>query len=87
MPKLQAYVCNSCKATYDYLSMGADDPAKCACGSLDGTILPGGRTLTTIIPAYPGSKRMKAGHVHTHGDMPAERGSVAVPRSFKGGVQ
>ena len=28
---------------------------------------------TTIIIAYPGSKRLKAGYVHTHGDRPATK--------------
>lgn len=31
-------------------------------------------TLTTIIPTYPGCKRMKAGYEHTsHADQPATR--------------
>lgn len=33
----------------------------------------------TIIPMYKGSLRQKAGYVHTHGDRPAEKNSVAVP--------
>lgn len=28
------------------------------------------KTLTTIIPSYPGCKKHKAGYVHTHGDRP-----------------
>lgn len=31
------------------------------------------KTLTTIIPAYPGCKKNKAGYVHTHGDKPRSR--------------
>lgn len=30
-------------------------------------------TLTEFVPDYPGSKRLKAGYVHTHGDRPATR--------------
>ena len=28
---------------------------------------------TTIVVSYPGCKRQKAGHVHTHGDRPATK--------------
>jgi hypothetical protein len=28
---------------------------------------------------HKNSKRLKAGYVHTHGDRPAEKGSVSVP--------
>ena len=28
------------------------------------------KTLTTIIPSYPGCKKVRAGYVHTHGDKP-----------------
>lgn len=31
------------------------------------------KTLTTIIPDYPGCKKKRAGYVHTHGDKPATR--------------
>lgn len=29
--------------------------------------------LTTIIPSYPGSKKMAAGYVHSHADRPATK--------------
>ncbi len=29
--------------------------------------------LTTIIPSYPGCKKVRAGYVHSHGDKPSTR--------------
>ena len=40
----------------------------------------GGTPFHVIVPTYPGALKNKAGYVHTHGDRPAEKGSVAVPR-------
>lgn len=40
----------------------------------------GGKSFHVIVPTYPGALKNKAGYVHTHGDRPAEKGSVAVPR-------
>jgi len=30
-------------------------------------------TFSTIVPDYPGSKKLKAGYIHTHGDRPATK--------------
>lgn len=80
MPKLQDYVC-VCENRFEHLHMNDDDHAACpSCGSSDVTLLPGGHAMGVIIPMYKGSLRQKAGYVHTHGDRPAEKGSVAVPR-------
>lgn len=40
----------------------------------------GGVPFGTIVPMHRSSLKNKAGYVHTHGDRPAEKGSVAVPR-------
>lgn len=50
----------------------------CDCVATEKDEIMGGHALTTIIPSYPGSLRQKAGYVHTHGDRPAEKGSVAI---------
>jgi hypothetical protein len=34
--------------------------------------------LSKIVPVYPGSKKHKAGYVHTHGDRPAEKAGSQV---------
>lgn len=61
--------------------MTADEPAPCpACGRV-ATIkdeVMGGRPLHVIVPMSRTSLKNKAGYVHTHGDRPAEKGSVAV---------
>jgi hypothetical protein len=42
----------------------------------------GGHSCTTIVPMSRTSLKNKAGYVHSHGDKPAEKGSVAVPRNM-----
>lgn len=85
MAKLQSYRCRDCQADYEFMHHPSDEKASCpSCGSNSAELQLGGVTLTTIIPVYPGAKRFKAGYQHTHADFPAEKGSVSVPRSFKG---
>ena len=86
MPKTQDYYCRSCGADYEFLHHPMDEPATCPkCSSVDaekrGTA---GKLLSVIVPVYPGSKKKKAGWIHSHGDRPAEKGAIAVPRTFKG---
>ena len=81
VPKLREYVC-SCGARFEYLHMGEADVATCDCGkvmSVDDERL-GGVPLGTIVPMHHTSLKSKAGYVHTHGDRPAEKVSVSVPR-------
>ena len=86
MPKVQDYYCRACGENYEFLHHPVDEPATCPeCGSTDAEKrATGGTPLSVIVPTYPGSKKHKAGYVHSHGDRPAEKGSVAVPRTFKG---
>ena len=42
----------------------------------------GGHSCKVIVPMSRTSLKNKAGYVHTHGNKPAEKGSVAVPRAF-----
>lgn len=82
MPKVSDYYCEDCQQTYEFMHHPVDEPAVCpACGSKAATAVPGGRLLGVIVPTYPGCKRVKAGYVHTHGDRPAEKISVSVPRA------
>lgn len=81
MPKMQDYVCR-CGERFEYMSMRDSDAPSCpACGETGATAQPGGRPFGTIVPMYRGSLKQKAGFVHTHGDRPAEKNSVAVPRT------
>lgn len=62
--------------------MVSDEVAACPeCGkaATDADELLGGKSNKITIPTYPGSKRLRAGYVHSHGDRPAEKGSVSVP--------
>lgn len=83
VPKIQDYAC-PCGELFEYMSMGDADPASCPkCLQVLGPaeIRPGGHKCEIIIPMYNGSLRQKAGHVHTHGDRPAEKRYVTVPRA------
>lgn len=64
--------------------MTEDEPATCpSCTRVatgDDEIL-GGVPFNTIVPMHRSSLKNKAGYVHTHGDRPAEKGSVAVTGS------
>lgn len=80
MAKLQDYSCRACGEIYEYLRHGEGDEPTCPkCGSSDAGVVPGGRPFSVIVPMYPGAKKHKAGYVHTHGDRPKEKISVAVP--------
>jgi hypothetical protein len=71
------FLCEKCEAVFEDLVEGhKGEPDMCAeCGSLEGfKKLPSIMNRpTTIVPSYPGSKRFKAGYVHTHADRPAEK--------------
>jgi len=77
---LREYSC-ACGARFDHTHRAESDAATCLrCGRVateEDEIL-GGHLHTVTIPSYRGSLRQKAGYVHTHGDRPAEKGSVAI---------
>jgi hypothetical protein len=81
MPKLREYVC-PCGRSFEYIHMSPEDLARCECGremTSDDERL-GGVLFHVIVPMHRTSLKNKAGYVHTHGDRPAEKSSVAVPR-------
>ena len=81
--RLNEYLCRQCTTRFEYLHKNMEDTQKCPqCDSNDVELQLGGHTLTAIIPSYPGCKRQKAGYVHSHGDRPAEKMSVSVPRTM-----
>ena len=64
--------------------MNAEDLAACpACTRVmtPADEMLGGKSCKVIVPMSNTSLKNKAGYVHTHGDRPAEKGSVAVPRN------
>lgn len=80
MPKIWDYDC-TCGVRFEALTMSNDEVVECPeCKSTDvHRVEAGGVPFNTIVPMHRTSLRSKAGYVHTHGDRPAEKGSVAVP--------
>jgi hypothetical protein len=85
VPKLRGYAC-SCGHRFEHTFHTGDDeavlPACPSCGDkiTEHNEVLGGVPFGTIVPMHRTSLKNKAGYVHTHGDRPAEKGSVAVPR-------
>ncbi len=86
MAKMQDYAC-SCGNRFEFLHHPVDEVATCpecnASMSDSDRVESASKPFHVTIPMYKGSLKQKAGYVHTHGNRPAERGSVAVPS--KGG--
>lgn len=79
MPRIDDFQC-ACGEQFEFTRQPVDEPVVCpACGGSTVTQLMGGRLVSVIVPMHRRSLTRKAGFVHTHGDRPAERGSVAVP--------
>lgn len=74
------FECQKCKHVFNDLVAERSEPDPCPnCGEskrLD-RLFPGPATLSTIIPAYPGSKQFKAGYQHSH-NRPAEKAGTQV---------
>lgn len=91
MWKKYDFECEKCKHIFDDLVNGTEGkPDFCpACGSQKGFVrqLCAPYIPTKIIVDYPGSKRLKAGYVHTHGDRLAEKKGSQVSMHGTGGVK
>lgn len=85
MLKIFIFECIECKVLSEALVEGIEGkPDRCtSCGSVGGFVkcVSSPTIMNTIIPSYPGSKRLKAGYQHTHA-RPAEKGKSQV--SFAG---
>lgn len=86
------FACGKCQHEFHDLVQGRDgQPDACpSCKSSNGfTKLASALYVpTTIMVTYPGSKRHKAGYIHSHGDKPAEKGNSQIsmysPKKSKG---
>jgi putative FmdB family regulatory protein len=79
MPRIDDYQC-PCGTRFEHTRMTTDEQVPCpSCGRTDTEALVGSHPVTVIVPMHRRSLTRKAGFVHTHGDRPAERGSVSVP--------
>jgi putative FmdB family regulatory protein len=86
MLKIYDFECVECKHVFEALVEGvAGLPSDCpGCGSIAPCFIKcvsSPAIMSTIIPSYPGSKRLKAGYQHTHARA-AEKGKSQV--SFAG---
>lgn len=70
------FECDACSHVFHDLVEGpGGTPEECpSCSSHEGftRLMSAPAVLTTIVPSYPGSKRVKAGYQHTH-NRPAEK--------------
>ena len=86
MPKLSDYAC-TCGKHFEFTHHPVDEVARCpACSkemSDSNVVVSSSKPFSTIVPMHTGSLKRKAGFIHSHGDRPAEKGSVSVPS--KGG--
>jgi putative FmdB family regulatory protein len=69
------FQCESCDTIIEDLVAYGTPTIPCTkCDGLCSRIfLNSPRLFTTIIPEYPGSKKRKAGYVHSHQDKPATK--------------
>ncbi len=72
---LYDFRCTECSHEEEVLCKAGEDSQECSkCGAPAKKFWKQGpRTLTEIVPSYPGSLKQKAGYVHTHGDRPATK--------------
>lgn len=79
MPRIDDYQC-PCGHRFEYMRMASDEVVRCpSCGGTEAVAAVGAKLVNVIVPMHRRSLTQKAGFVHSHGDRPAERGSVAVP--------
>jgi hypothetical protein len=77
MLKMYDFHCFECNNTFEQL-VDAVTEWPCPCGKKAQRLMPGGHSFTIIIPDYPGSKKLKAGYQHSHGDRPKTPGKIQV---------
>jgi putative FmdB family regulatory protein len=79
MFKLHEFHCNDCGQGFESLVKKDQVPQCSNCTSTNNTkLISATKSFTTIIPDYPGSKKKKAGYIHSHGDKPKTPGKIQV---------
>lgn len=81
---IKTYKCDPCDYVFEFNHHPKDQVAECdKCKSTVLTRIPdGGISFSTIIPDYPGAKKLKAGYVHKFVNKPAEKAYVSVPSTI-----
>lgn len=67
----QAFACTH--AVYTVGAVTGDEPGNEPCGQIGKRLISTPAMPTTIVLDYPGSKRLKAGYVHSHGPRKASK--------------
>ena len=68
------FECTKCHHQFEELTVIKETKSVCPeCKGDAQRIVSIPHQLHTIIPAYPGCKKQKAGYVHTHGNRPATK--------------
>ena len=70
---LYDFKCDGCGESTEEIVDSDVKKLDCNCGGTKQRLACAAKTLTTIIPSYPGSLKQKAGYVHSHGDKPATK--------------
>lgn len=87
--KCYEFLCEVCEGVFEDLVKGTEGlPESCElCGAAGPFVrqVSAPAVLTTIVPSYPGAKRVKAGYQHTH-NRPAEKKDRQVSMAGTGGV-
>ncbi len=79
MPRIDDYQC-PCGERFEYMRMTSDEVVRCpTCDGTDASAAVAAKLVGIIVPMHRRSLTQKAGFVHSHGDRPAEKGSVSVP--------
>jgi putative FmdB family regulatory protein len=79
MPRIDDHQC-VCGNRFEHMRMTQDEHVSCPeCRGSDLEVLVSSHLVNVIVPMHRRSLTQKAGFVHSHGDRPAERGSVSVP--------
>lgn len=80
MVKIRDMACNVCGSVTEIFLKDGDALPPCPCGEsrVEQTRLvpTAAKMFSTIIPDYPGSKKLKAGYVATYGDKPRTKTQV-----------
>lgn len=84
MALLFDFRCQTCDQVFESSFKHGNPNPDCSCGGATTRLMAAPKVFSTIIPDYPGSKKKKAGYVHSHADRPKTEGRIQVGWTGKG---